>query len=31
MNKELGKNLDMDVVKEKAKTHFAQLFEASFI
>jgi lipoyl(octanoyl) transferase len=31
MNKELGKNLDMDEVKEKAKTHFAQLFEASFI
>jgi lipoyl(octanoyl) transferase len=31
MNKELGKNVDMDELKEKAKAHFAQLFEASFI
>lgn len=31
MNKELGKNVDMNEVKEKAKKHFAQLFEATFI
>ncbi|MFO0356250.1 MAG: lipoyl(octanoyl) transferase LipB [Sphingobacteriaceae bacterium] len=31
MNKELGINVDMNEVKEKAKKHFAQLFEATFI
>lgn len=31
MNKELGKNVDMNEVKEKAKQHFAKLFEAKFI
>jgi lipoyl(octanoyl) transferase len=31
MNKELGKNVDMNEVKEKAKKHFAELFEATFI
>lgn len=31
MNKELGKNVDMNKVKEKAKKYFAQLFEATFI
>jgi len=31
MNKELGKNVDMNEVKEKAKKHFARLFEATFI
>lgn len=31
MNKELGKNVDMNEVKEKAKQHFADLFDATFI
>lgn len=31
MNKELGKQVDMYVLKEKAKKHFAELFEATFI
>lgn len=31
MNKELGKQVDMNVLKEKAKKHFAELFEATFI